>query len=142
MDFGNCAKTVKDKKISLVENKSKLILNNEKLREITKVQVDGCLPIDGVKCDWLIIVVEPPVEIYVELKGSDVKHAFEQLENTIKHISKDKTKKIKFCYVITTRVPLSSPEIQQKAKYFKKNYNATLRVRKTICTESLDSLIV
>ena len=37
--------------------------SNEKLIEVTKIQVDGCLNINGVKCDWLLIINEPYIEI-------------------------------------------------------------------------------
>ena len=140
-NIDECSQIVKHKEIKLSEKRSKIIFLNQASREITKVQVDGCLNFKGTKCDWLLIVEEPKkIEIYVELKGSDVRHAFKQLENTIINISADKQKQIKFCYIITTKSPLSSPEIQNKAKIFKKTYNSNLRVKKTGYKEKLSTL--
>ena len=90
MDLDKCSETITHKNILLEEKKSsKIIFSNEKLIEVTKIQVDGCLNINGVKCDWLLIINEPYIEIYIELKGSDVEHAFTQIENTIKLVSQD-----------------------------------------------------
>ncbi|MDJ0619425.1 MAG: hypothetical protein QNJ63_22220 [Calothrix sp. MO_192.B10] len=147
MDLDKCSEIINHKNISIKENKSKITFFNKNSIEVNKVQVDGCLNIPGVKCDWLIIIDKPKdypnvyIEIYIELKGSDVKHAFKQIENTINNISIDKKDATKYCYVITTRCPLSSPEIQNKKKNFKKNYNAVLKFQTTVYTENINKLI-
>lgn len=142
MDFGQCSHKINYKKILLKDKKSsEITFSNEDIIEVNKIQVDDCLEIEGVKCDWLIIISKPYIEIYIELKGSDVDHAFKQIENTIKILSKDYKNVIKYCYVITTRCPLTSAQIQNKQKTFKKNYNAVLRVRKTGCIENINTLI-
>ncbi|MBK1990191.1 hypothetical protein A0J48_022140 [Sphaerospermopsis aphanizomenoides BCCUSP55] len=142
MDLEQCSEKICHKNILIEEKKSsKINFSNENLIEITKIQVDGCLDIQGVKCDWLLIINEPYVEIYIELKGSDVEHAFEQVENTIKIISKNYKKVTKYCYIVTTRCPLNSAQIQVKAKSFKSKYNAVLKIIKTGCTEKINSLL-
>ncbi|WP_413171983.1 hypothetical protein [Anabaena azotica] len=142
MDLEKCAEKIKHKNILIEEKKSsRIVFSNENLIEVTKVQVDGCLDIQGVKCDWLLIINEPYIEIYVELKGSDVEHAFEQIENTIKIVSQNYKEVAKYCYIITTRCPLTSAQIQVKAKSFKSKYNAVLRIRKTGSTENLNTII-
>ncbi|MDJ0675791.1 MAG: hypothetical protein QNJ36_10495 [Calothrix sp. MO_167.B42] len=148
MNLDECSEKINHKNISLQERKSKIILSNKDLIEVTKIKVDNCLDIQGVKCDWLVVIDNPQgypdtyIEIYIELKGSDVKHGFEQIENTIKDISSDPQKIVKFCYVIfANKCPLSSTEIQNKKKYFKKNYNATLKVERTGLSENINDLI-
>jgi len=142
VDLDKCSETITHKNILLEENKSsKIIFSNEKLIEVTKIQVDGCLNINGVKCDWLLIINEPYIEIYIELKGSDVEHAFTQIENTIKLVSQDYKNVPKYCYIITTRCPITSAQIQVKAKSFKKKYNVVLKVKKTGCNENINALI-
>ena len=104
MNLDKCSEKITHKNILIEEKKSsKIIFGNENLIEVTKVQVDGCLDIQGVKCDWLLIIYEPYIEIYIELKGSDVEHAFIQIENTIKVVSQDYKNVPKYCYIITTR---------------------------------------
>ena len=143
MDLDKCSEKISHKNILIEEKKSsKIIFTNENSTEVTKVQVDGCLDIQGIKCDWLLIINEPYIEIYIELKGSDVEHAFNQIENTIKIVSKNYKTVLKYCYIITTRCPITSTQIQVKAKSFKKNYNAVLKVKKTGSNESFNTFIV
>ena len=143
MDLDKCSEKISHKNILIEEKKSsKIIFTNENSIEVTKVQVDGCLDIQGIKCDWLLIINEPYIEIYIELKGSDVEHAFDQIENTIKIVSKNYKTVLKYCYIITTRCPITSTQIQVKAKSFKKNYNAVLKVKKTGSNESFNTFIV
>lgn len=142
MDLDQCSEKVNHKNILIEEKKSsKILFSNENLIEVTKIQVDGCLDIQGVKCDWLLIVDEPYIEIYIELKGSDVEHAFTQIENTIKLVSQDYKNVRKYCYIITTRCPMSSAQIQIKAKSFKSKYNAVLKIKKTGSNENINTLI-
>ena len=143
MDLDKCSEKISHKNILIEEKKSsKIVFINENSIELTKVQVDGCLDIQGVKCDWLLIINEPYIEIYIELKGSDVEHAFAQIENTMKIVSKNYKTVLKYCYIITTRCPITSTQIQVKAKSFKKNYNAVLKVKKTGSNESFNTFIV
>ena len=143
MDLDKCSEKISHKNILIEEKKSsKIIFTNENSTEVTKVQVDGCLDIQGIKCDWLLIINEPYIEIYIELKGSDVEHAFDQIENTIKIVSKNYKTVLKYCYIITTRCPITSTQIQVKAKSFKKNYNAVLKVKKTGSNESFNTFII
>ena len=143
MDLDKCSEKISHKNILIEEKKSsKIIFTNENSTEVTKVQVDGCLDIQGIKCDWLLIINEPYIEIYIELKGSDVEHAFAQIENTMKIVSKNYKTVLKYCYIITTRCPITSTQIQVKAKSFKKNYNAVLKVKKTGSNESFNTFIV
>ena len=142
MDLDKCSEKISHKNILIEEKKSsKIIFTNENSTEVTKVQVDGCLDIQGIKCDWLLIINEPYIEIYIELKGSDVEHAFDQIENTIKIVSKNYKTVLKYCYIITTRCPITSTQIQVKAKSFRSKYNAVLRIKKTGCNENINALI-
>jgi hypothetical protein len=142
VDLDKCSEKISYKNILIEEKKSsKIIFTNENLIEVTKIQVDDCLDIQGVKCDWLLIINEPYIEIYIELKGSDVEHAFAQIENTIKIVSKNYKIVLKYCYIITTICPINSAQIQVKAKSFKSKYNAVLRIKKTGCNENINALI-
>jgi hypothetical protein len=82
------------------------------------------------RCDYLVIA--PGQEIYIELKGSNVKHAVEQLATTIehKHIKQltDKSS-LKLCFIASTRCPINSTEIQNLKKKFKQKYQAKLTIK-------------
>jgi len=69
------------------------------------------------------------IEIYVELKGSDIVHAVEQLESTIRLLSDNPQKIKKLCFVVSTRVPRQTTSIQQLQSQFKKKFNASFRVK-------------
>lgn len=141
MNLEGCSEVVKHKNIAVQENQRKFTIVNEQGLEITKIQVDGCLEIEGVKCDWMFTIENPPIEIYVELKGRNVKHAFKQLENTIKVVSRSNIAK-RFCYVVASKCPLSSPDVQNEQKAFKRNHNATLRVKNNYDSVNIADLIL
>jgi hypothetical protein len=129
--FPNCEKIKKDKKIVLSENKSELVFQNPERLEICILQVDGCAIQEGLRCDYALSVENLEEEFYIELKGSDIQHAFKQIESTIQSISSDSQKKAKVCFVIATRCPISSPEIQAVRKRMRTKFNAELIVKKT-----------
>ena len=132
----SCTAVSKKKKLVVSDNRSKFTFDNISGDKVKKIQIDGCesLVIQGRKCDWLLVIND--IQIYVELKGTDIDHAITQLKNTILHIQKisgfNVVQKI-FCYIVTTRSPLSSQQIQNAAKSLKKSHNATLRVKNTPC---------
>ena len=70
-------------------------------------------------------------EIYVELKGSDVKHAVEQIATSIKQLT-DNMQLLKLCFIAfiaSTRCPINSTEVQNIKKKFKKQYQAKLIIK-------------
>lgn len=78
------------KRISTSEKGVKYLANVESEgRKSAVFQVDGCIITSGNKCDKLILVASTPnaTEEYdgcfVELKGSNISHAIDQLEATI-----------------------------------------------------------
>lgn len=57
---------------------------NVRPRKCQKIRVDGCLnEIQPVRCDWCVRDKSNGECLFVELKGSDCKHAAEQIINTI-----------------------------------------------------------
>jgi aspartokinase len=119
------------KRIVLEENKSKITFLNPHQNEIVVVKVDGCVfkkEDEDIRCDYAILPKEE-FEIYVELKGSDIPHAVEQLEATIKKLSKDSKSIEKLCFIVSTRVPKQGNNIQQLKVKFKNKYNSEFRVK-------------
>ncbi|MGB1206345.1 MAG: hypothetical protein ACPG5B_11895 [Chitinophagales bacterium] len=132
-----CLAKVKHPKIvcadSGTKRQSKMTFLNAKRKEILKIHVDGCQITDNntLKCDFLVIREEERLECYVELKGQDVMHAVEQIENTIKLLSKDEKKQLKYAFVIfSSRNPKTSAQLQNIKKKFKKSYNCKLIFQK------------
>ena len=103
-------------KIVCKENKSKFIGINEQRKLIFKIKVDD-MKFKGYKCDWLLINTEMNNAFFIELKGSDIEHGIEQIENSIIIISSK--------YTITTK-------LQQKQVKFIKKTKSTLTIKNRI----------
>ena len=71
----SCTELTKDKKIVVSENRSKFTFDNINGVKVKKIQIDGCksFVIQGRKCDWLLVIND--IQIYVELKGTDIDQA-------------------------------------------------------------------
>jgi hypothetical protein len=87
--ISRCNNASTNKIVVVSENKRTFRIKNNSLFLINAVTVDPCYISEGLRCDYLfeIINIEPDEVInkvlYVELKGSDVEHAVDQLEATI-----------------------------------------------------------
>lgn len=62
---------------------TRYIYSNRSLDKLTKYRVDGCLIIDGAKCDYLLLNCDKKKSYFIELKGSDLIRAVEQIDRTI-----------------------------------------------------------
>jgi len=116
-----CAQDRCDTKIVLQENKNKITFLNPNQDKILTIKVDGCVISDNetLRCDYALMPSDE-VEIYVELKGSDIVHAVEQIKSTIRLLSDNPQKIKKLCFVVSTRVPKQTTNIQQLQSQFKK----------------------
>lgn len=132
MEYGKCATHSTHKKIVAEENGRKFIIENKTAKIVLKVEVDGCLKIEGEKCDYLFeIINQENIEqvIYLELKGKNIEKACSQLAATIQ-IFKDKHKDLKKnCYIVASRVPKIDATLQNLKIEFLKKYKSTLTVK-------------
>lgn len=76
------------KELSIKEQRSKYVASLGAPRMSSAFQVDGKIITSGSKCDFLVLAESADkngwVQVLVELKGSDIHHAIEQLEATLK----------------------------------------------------------
>jgi hypothetical protein len=123
------------------ENHRRIEFRN--LQEITvrKVNLDDeNLPDDfGPRCDGILVCPSEMTnhEHYVELKGSDIGHAVEQLRNSLQKLSRDVARQPKSCYVISSRVPRAGTDIQRFQRQFRSQYGSVLYVRSRELTVTL-----
>jgi hypothetical protein len=142
-NFDPCGTQTRDEKIVCKEKGKKFTGLNGDKKSILRVKVDGCLKIEGKKCDWLLIDIEGNAAHFIELKGSDLKHAFAQLEHTIMEISNPGKKYIskkfvrKKAYLVISHSPLSRAILDNKKKEFMKKFNTPLTVKKNEIKEKL-----
>lgn len=130
----NCLSRSNDTKIKCEEKSQKIIFTNTKRLTVEKIFVDGCQITDGARCDYLIKLENK--EYFVELKGQDLRHAFEQLKNSITLLGQI-TCMERISYVISSRSPLASSEIQVERLKFLRSYKSDLIVKNNNLTINL-----
>jgi len=133
----DCNEYSNNKIIIAEENRRKFILRNNSNLYINKVKVDNCYITSGQKCDYLFeIIRDDNIEIvfYIELKGSDINHAIEQIESTLKYCNKIHTKSKKECYIVLSKFPSAGTSTQILKKKFKKKNNIQLYINSKIKT--------
>ena len=133
-----CIVKTKESNIKFEENQRKIIFQNPSRLVYQKVDVDGCtITGKAIRCDKLLLSSDEHREYYVELKGTDVKHAISQIEGTIKKLGEfDDCRR---AYIISTNVaPAFTTYIQMKAKSFKDKFKALLIVRERQLTVALN----
>ncbi|MCX7044181.1 MAG: hypothetical protein NTX50_01675 [Candidatus Sumerlaeota bacterium] len=134
-NFGECEKTRSDPRIVLREKRSEICFLNPLRKAIREVRIDGCVIRDGLRCDYLLIV--GCTEHYVELKGCDVDHAVKQIETTIRKVSADAKRLEKHSYIVSSRCPALSPQIQGWKIKFRKEFNSSLQLKNRCMEQNL-----
>ena len=126
-----CIENINVSNIKLEEEKSKIIFKNPKRYLVKKIKVDGCLDIEGKRCDYLIRLERRNYleEHFIELKGHDIYYAKEQLVNSIKRLGENSN--FRQSYIIAARVPLASPQIQNWKLEFRGKYKSKLIVKES-----------
>lgn len=125
----NCRST--DKKIPVHEKRSKVLFHNPERYEVQKIEVDGCVvpeDADELRCDYLLLVDDADVSVFVELKGSDIVHAVEQLKASSKKLS-EHCKTNNFWIICSTRCPLIGTVQNGHILSARKNFNAKLTIK-------------
>jgi hypothetical protein len=141
--LSECEEYKSDARLVLQENKSKITFLNPNQDQVLIIRVDGCVIKDNeiLRCDYAIVPCDE-IEIYVELKGSNISHAVKQIESTIKLLSDNPQKIKKLCFVVSTRVPKQSTSVQQLQSQFKKKFNASFRIKNIQDNYDLSGAIV
>lgn len=124
----------------------------EKLGECENVdyQVDGGLipkvDTDNPKCDHLLLIRVSETEwihVFIELKGTDVKHGLEQLEATLRHslFNSLAPNERRVARLVTKCMPSSknNPEIDRLKQRIAKR-NCTLKTMKSDQAENFEAL--
>lgn len=120
--------TLEAQKITTRSEKGKRIkIDNPRELPISVIRVDGCAIKSGNKCDFMFEIDDAETSIFVELKGSNIKHAIKQLEETIKKYKKRKPGYKKLAIIVSSKVAPSTKTYLQRAKVaFKRELNAKL----------------
>ena len=118
---GICVKDCADANIVFEQNRRRVCFYNPN-RQICKcVQVDGCAITEGIRCDNMLTSHDERCEYFVELKGTDVKHAIEQLRvsiQTLGEFTDDRS-----AYVVSTNV---APAVATTSVVAKRDFRTKL----------------
>lgn len=126
--MANCHKKSKNKLFVFKEQRSQLTLRNEDEVESVSIHVYGCeINDEGIRCDHLHIAKQ--VEMYIELKGQDLLHAMKQIERTISLLGSKNLEQQRISYIICSRSPLASTEIQSYDRKFRAKFNSKLIIK-------------
>jgi hypothetical protein len=128
MDFHRCSTNHRHPIISVEECGRKFIIHNPNQETVRKVKVDGCLINDHRKrCDYLFEIGRTcKCVIYLELKGSDIGHAIEQLISTLELLKHLHENNIRVCVIVARRVPRAGPKVQVLKVKMAKKYQVRL----------------
>ena len=109
--------------VSIKEKGKKYEYKNNGGRTLIKCKVDECMNINNGKCDYLLIDDTCKIAYFIELKGSDLNRAIDQIENTICHI-KNKLKnyeiRIRIILSRTNTIALESSKVKKFKMYINK----------------------
>ncbi|MDO4226463.1 hypothetical protein [Neisseria sp.] len=118
MNSINCSEIIFNKIITFKDKKNPqmLIIRNPNLYEIEKTIVDGCKITDGIRCDFMMEIRHSNYtgirEYYIELKGTDLAKALDQILETAKILTKQHDC-LKKGFIICNRSPESTTENQK-----------------------------
>ena len=131
-NFGKCEETKQGTQIVIKDpgsnnTRSKVRVQNHNKVKVRVIQVDDCVITQGKRCDYLLILPDEQ-EIYIELKGSKVVYAVEQIIASIPRLTIDKSKQ-KLGFISSTRCPINSAEIQKFKKIARTKYNLKLTIK-------------
>jgi hypothetical protein len=119
------------------EKRSRVEFENATRLEVEQIQVDGCAITDGRRCDWLINVEATNRSVFVELKGSDVNHAVEQLTRAHDVLREVRLPNVTWI-VSSQRCPLASTEVQQLTIKLRKRKGVSFILRNSPVSVNLN----
>lgn len=139
MKYNFGIKTTNRTTISHSKNQNTFIAENATRKPLYDINMDSDVDIRETRCDYLIIEPDNNFAHFIELKGSDIDHAFKQLENSISTIENiqngflsNKFDK-RYCYIVIHRSPASNTKNQQMQIKFKKNLQTSLDIKTKKC---------
>jgi hypothetical protein len=140
--FSECEEltTAPIKSLQTKGSKSKIIFENPKRLELCIIDIDKCPELsEETRCDYVLTAEAMEEEFYIELKGRDIEHGFEQIQASIKTMSSDPYKHPKICFIVSTRCTKTvRTKIPNMKIMLKTKYNAKLIVQNTPHTYTIE----
>lgn len=129
------------KNISISENRKKYLLHNDLRNNMAVFHVDGAMVQDKntIKCDNLVLDTTGMKAIFVELKGTDLAHALQQINQTIDMMRDDISNCTKYARIVTSN-RTNVPNIRANPEYIKLYKKADVKVSANLIEEKISSL--
>mgnify|MGYP000911450238 CR=1 FL=1 len=133
MNSNNCSQNFSNPIITFKDrgNSQQLTIHNPNSYAVIKTRVDGCEIVKGLRCDFMMEIVESNYdgirEYYIELKGTDLTKALEQILATEKILARQRGC-LKKGFIICNRSPESSTE-NQRLKFRARAQNIDLTIK-------------
>lgn len=134
-----CLETFDTRKhVSISENKKKYLLHNISEDLMAVFHVDGGMiqSNDILKCDNLILDVTSMKAVFIELKGTDLAHAFKQVNSIIDLLSDDIAGYSKYARIVTSN-RTNVPNIKANPNYVRLHKKADIKIAANILEESM-----
>ena len=128
--YSSCCVIDSSAEIKFSESGCTLYIQNPSLKYCHVFNVDGCIITKGIRCDYLINIDGIDTSVFLELKGSDLDHAYEQLSHTSTSLDELRLGKIIWLLCYSGR-PSFVTSIQNMIFKARSNYNARLLVQKS-----------
>jgi hypothetical protein len=129
----------KDVSITDKGSKVKYVYENKSSDFLSKYKVDGGLiSDDGLKCDYLLLNCNRLRAYFIEIKGTDLIHAIEQIDRSIDLLKPAISKFAVFARIVLNRV--STPNFKSNPKYLRlekkvKTLNGNLKQQSKVFSE-------
>jgi hypothetical protein len=124
-----CIESLRHTKVKVHDkgtNVSAVFLNSER-RTVERIRVDGCLAPSGQTAADFLISMPSIVDVIVELKGTDLRRAFQQVEATIDFLQQRKSVQkqppnspVIGILIVCSEYPSNNPRIQRKRDVLEK----------------------
>lgn len=133
-----CQRRHAELEFSVKEEQSEVIFQNPFARRVHQIKVDGCVftAQDDKRCDHLINVEETETSVFVELKGSDIEGAYEQLNTSQEQLAEHINRRV-FWIISYSGKPRFNTTIQILAIRARREKKASLLVESSPYTHLL-----
>ena len=111
----------------------KHIAHNREASDVSHYRIDGEVIKEGSRCDYLLLNETKKDAYFIELKGSDISHALEQLDETAKKLSSELAGYTLYFRIVANRINTQAIRDTKYHRYQKK-WQGRLQ-KKTTCKE-------
>jgi hypothetical protein len=125
--LGECTRQSRATKIKVAESGRQAVFLNPERSAFRIVRADGCLFVGVTSADY--IICGTPGDLIVELKGSDVDHALDQIKSTMTAWRRDPVAARTISgLIVCSRVPRFDSKIQRVKLALARDFQAKLNV--------------